>query len=253
MAESLGTIYYDVDANLEPLLGKMRQAESALGGLGKEMGKADQSAGRLDAQMTKTAVAVDKATRSASGAQSAFGGLYKVLAAYIGLQTFETLISLSDEYGQMASRVRQVTKDTAEYEMVQARLLKTANATYRPLSEAQEVFICTADSIRDLGYTTEQALDITDSFSFLLVTNAASADRAKSAIDAYSKSIQTGKVSSDQWQSILAAMPTIVDGISSATGRRAAIFCEKIRSSMSNSTSSGSLKPLRENILMPLS
>lgn len=219
MAESLGTIYYDVDANLEPLLGKMRQAESALGGLGKEMGKADQSAGRLDAKMTKTAVAVDKATRSASGAQSAFGGLYKVLAAYIGLQTFETLISLSDEYGQMASRVRQVTKDTAEYEMVQARLLKTANATYRPLSEAQEVFIRTADSIRDLGYTTEQALDITDSFSFLLVTNAASADRAKSAIDAYSKSIQTGKVSSDQWQSILAAMPTIVDGISSATGR----------------------------------
>lgn len=219
MAESLGTIYYDVDANLEPLLGKMRQAESALGGLGKEMGKADQSAGRLDAQMTKTAVAVDKATRSASGAQSAFGGLYKVLAAYIGLQTFETLISLSDEYGQMASRVRQVTKDTAEYEMVQARLLKTANATYRPLAEAQEVFIRTADSIRDLGYTTEQALDITDSFSFLLVTNAASADRAKSAIDAYSKSIQTGKVSSDQWQSILAAMPTIVDGISSATWR----------------------------------
>ena len=219
MAESLGTIYYDVDANLEPLLGKMRQAESALGGLGKEMGKADQSAGRLDAQMTKTAVAVDKATRSASGAQSAFGGLYKVLAAYIGLQTFETLISLSDEYGQMASRVRQVTKDTAEYEMVQARLLKTANATYRPLAEAQEVFIRTADSIRDLGYTTEQALDITDSFSFLLVTNAASADRAKSAIDAYSKSIQTGKVSSDQWQSILAAMPTVVDGIASATGR----------------------------------
>lgn len=219
MAESLGTIYYDVDANLEPLLGKMRQAESALGGLGKEMGKADQSAGRLDAQMTKTAVAVDKATRSASGAQSAFGGLYKVLAAYIGLQTFETLISLSDEYGQMASRVRQVTKDTAEYDMVQARLLKTANATYRPLAEAQEVFIRTADSIRDLGYTTEQALDITDSFSFLLVTNAASADRAKSAIDAYSKSIQTGKVSSDQWQSILAAMPTVVDGIASATGR----------------------------------
>lgn len=219
MAESLGTIYYDVDANLEPLLGKMRQAESALGGLGKEMGKADQSAGRLDAKMTKTAVAVDKATRSASGAQSAFGGLYKVLAAYVGLQTFETLISLSDEYGQMASRVRQVTKDTAEYEMVQARLLKTANATYRPLSEAQEVFIRTADSIRDLGYTTEQALDITDSFSFLLVTNAASADRASSAISAYSKSIQTGKVSSEQWQSILAAMPTIVDGISSATGR----------------------------------
>lgn len=219
MAESLGTIYYDVDANLEPLLGKMRQAESALGGLGKEMGKTDRSAGRLDTQMTKTAVAVDKANKSASGAQSAFGGLYKVLAAYIGLQTVKTIVSLSDEYGQMASRIRQVTSNTEEYEMVQRRLLATANETYRSLSEAQEVFIRTADSIRDLGYSTEEALDITDSFSFMLTTNAASADRANAAIAAYSKSIQTGKVSSDQWQSMLAAMPTIVDAIASATGR----------------------------------
>ena len=44
------------------------------------------------------------------------------------------------------------------------------------------------------------------------------------------------------------ALPT-----SSATGRSAAIFCEKMRSSMSASTSSGSLKPSAEKILMPLS
>ncbi|MBN0077744.1 hypothetical protein JTL69_35715, partial [Pseudomonas aeruginosa] len=96
-----------------------------------------------------------------------------------------------------ADRIQMVTSSTAEYEQVQARLLETASRTYRPLAEAQELYIRTADSLKSLRYTTEQALDITDSFSFLLVTNAASADRAASAIDAYSKSIQTGKVSSD--------------------------------------------------------
>lgn len=219
MAEQVGEIYYDVDIRTQEFLTGAEKLDGSLSKLDKSMDRTESSAKGLESQMTRTAAGVKAANKEVSQAQSAFGDLYEILAAYVGLQTVQTLIELSDEYGQMASRVRQVTADTAEYEKVQARLLQTANATYRPLAEAQEVFIRTADSIRDLGYTTDQALDITDSFSFLLVTNAASADRASSAIDAYSESIQTGKVASDQWQSILAAMPTVVDGIASATGR----------------------------------
>ncbi|MFV9611928.1 tape measure protein [Pseudomonas aeruginosa] len=89
------------------------------------------------------------------------------------------LVTMVDQYGQMADRIQMVTSSTAEYEQVQARLLETASRTYRPLAEArEELYIRTADSLKSLRYTTEQALDITDSFSFLLVTNAASADRA---------------------------------------------------------------------------
>lgn len=219
MAEQVGEIYFDVDIRTQEFLSGAEKLDGSLNKLDKSMGRTESSAKSVGSQMTRTAAGVKAANGAAAQAQSAFGGLYKILAAYVGLQTVQTLIALSDEYGQMASRVRQVTADTVEYEKVQARLLATANATYRPLAEAQEVFIRTADSIRDLGYTTDQALDITDSFSFLLVTNAASADRANSAISAYSKSIQTGKVASEQWQSILAAMPTVVDGIASATGR----------------------------------
>jgi tape measure domain-containing protein len=219
MAEQVGEIYYDVDIRTQEFLTGAEKLDGSLNKLDRSMGRTESSAKGVGSQMTRTAAGVKAANGAAAQAQSAFGGLYKILAAYVGLQTVQTLIGLSDEYGQMASRVKQVTKDTAEYEKVQARLLQTANATYRPLAEAQEVFIRTADSIRDLGYTTDQALDITDSFSFLLVTNAASADRANSAISAYSKSIQTGRIASEQWQSILAAMPTVVDGIAAATGR----------------------------------
>ncbi|MFV9611929.1 tape measure protein [Pseudomonas aeruginosa] len=41
----------------------------------------------------------------------------------------------------------------------------------------------------------------------------------RSAIDAYSKSIQTGKVSSDAWQSIMAAMPSLVNALAESTGK----------------------------------
>ena len=94
----------------------------------------------------------------------------------------------------------------------------TANNTYRPLAEAAEVYIRTSSAIKDLGYNTDQAMDITDSFSYLLVTNSASSDRATSSINAYSAAIQSGRVTAMGWQSILAAMPSIVADISKATG-----------------------------------
>lgn len=160
--------------------------------------------------------------RAAQSMTKSFSGLGKVLGIVGAGLSVRAIINASDEYGQMASRIRAATASTEEYTKVQDRLLQTANATYRPLQEAQEVYIRTADAIRSLGYNTDDALDITDSFSFLLVTNAASADRASSAIDAYSKAIQTGKVESDGWQSILAAMPTVVDDLAAATGRSGA-------------------------------
>lgn len=177
--------------------------------------KATDDLSVLGVQSAKTEKATDALTNS-------FSGLGKVLAAVGAGVAIRAIIRASDQYGQMAARIRMATSSTEEYTKVQDRLLQTANATYRPLNEAQEVYIRTADAIRTLGYNTDDALDITDSFSFLLVTNAASADKASSAIDAYSKAIQTGKVESDGWQSILAAMPTLVNDLAAATGRSTA-------------------------------
>jgi hypothetical protein len=62
--------------------------------------------------------------------------------AFIGLQAvggFGGMIKMADDYGQMAVRIKMVTASTAEYEMVQRRLMETADQTYRPLAEAQDV------------------------------------------------------------------------------------------------------------------
>ncbi len=172
-----------------------KQADAALANLGKTSSAVEKNVGALTGALTRVAAP---------------------LAAFISTRA---VIDAADQYGQMASRMKMATSSAVEYAVVQERLIETANRTYRPLAEAQELYIRTADSLKNLGYQTSAALDITDSFSYLLVTNAASADRANSAINAYSKAIQTGKVDSEGWQSILAAMPTVVDGLSKATGR----------------------------------
>lgn len=201
MSENVGTIYYDIDVNTAPLEKGSTAAEKQLDRTERAMEKTDKAASGLTTQLTKLSVA---------------------FAAVVSAQALRAMADMVQKYEEYADRVRGATSSTDEFEMVQKRLLATANGTYRSLGEAQELYIRTADSLRSLGYSTSQALDVTDSMSYAFVTNAASADKAGAAIDALSKSVNTGKVAADQWETITSAIPSIIDDIATSSGKTAA-------------------------------
>ncbi len=219
MAENVGSIYYTVEADTSSLVNGANAADRSLDSMRGSMQRTDATAGKLQTRMTRVAGAVRQANQQIGAQTSAYSGLTRVVAAYLSLRTLQSVIELSDQYGQMASRIRNATSSAEEYAMVQERLLQTANGTFRALSEAQEVYLATADTLRDLGYTTSDVLDITDSFSYALVRDAARADQATTAMDAWSKALMKNKVEADGWASIMAATPSIVEGIAEATGR----------------------------------
>ncbi|PPA01849.1 phage tail tape measure protein, partial [Pseudomonas sp. MWU12-2312b] len=207
--------------------GMLVRIEATTAQLRQEMARADSSVAQASGKIDKSLAGIDSAfDRAGESAESAAGFIKNALAGAIGAASIGKIIEAADSYGQMSDRIGMATSSVGEYDLVQQRLLETAKRTYRPLSEAQELYIRTSDSLKSMGYNTGQALDVMDSFSFLLVTNSASADKASAAIDAYSKALQTGKVEADGWQSILAAMPTVVDTIAKSTGKTA----EEIRS-----------------------
>lgn len=218
MSLNAGTIEYTVSVETQQSIDAANKVNQSLDKTEKQMKSTDTASGKLGGGMKKLAADIKRANSESSATTRQFSRMGKVIGAIIGTLATKVIIQMADEFTEMGSRLKQVAIDTEEYEKVQARLLQTANNTYRPLAEAAEVYIRTSKAIKDLGYNTDQVLDITDSFSYLLVTNAASSDRATSAINAYSKAIQTGKVSSDTWQSILAAMPSVVEDIANATG-----------------------------------
>ncbi|HFJ9791400.1 TPA: phage tail tape measure protein [Pseudomonas aeruginosa] len=202
--------------------GMLIQLEATTAQLRRELAGADSVVARTTQSIDRNLAQVDSAfDRTARGAQQAGTLIRGAFAAIAGAGLVGSIIHQVDAYGQIADRLKMATGSTEEYNEVQQHLLRTAQETYRPLAEAQGLYIRTADVMRSLGFDTQQTLDITDSFSFLLVTNAASADKASSALGAYSKALQTGKVEADGWVSIQDAMPTIVDSIASATGKSA--------------------------------
>ncbi|MCE0849389.1 phage tail tape measure protein [Pseudomonas asiatica] len=207
--------------------GMLVRIEATTAQLRSEIARAESSVAQGATAIDRGLARIDESfDRTGESAQSAGALIKNALAVAVGAASVRSIIDVADSYSQMSDRMGLATSSVNEYNLVQDRLLDTAKRTYRPLSEAQELYIRTADSLKSMGYNTSEALDVMDSFSFLLVTNSASTDKAASAIDAYSKALQTGKVEADGWQSILAAMPTIVDTLAKATGKSA----EEIRS-----------------------
>ncbi|WP_433735250.1 phage tail tape measure protein [Pseudomonas monteilii] len=202
--------------------GMLVQIEATTAQLRRELASSDQLVAKTSQAIDRNLATVDSAfDRAGVAAQSAGTLIRGAFAAVAGAGLIGGIIKQVDAYGQMSDRMKAAAGSASEYQLVQEHLIQTAQETYRPLAEAQELYIRTADVMRSLGFNTQQTLDITDSFSFLLVTNAASADKAGSALDAYSKALQTGKVEADGWISIQTAMPTIVDAIAEGTGKSA--------------------------------
>lgn len=219
--ESVGAIYYEVAADTSKLTTAEKAVSDSMQKVEKSTKGADTAVDKLTTKKTKLASAMDSVTESANKQRNAFSGLQGVIAAYLSMRTLQWVANLSDQYQQNASRIKNATQSTEEYAMVQERLLQTANGTYRSLGEAQEVYLAVGETLRGLKFNLSEVLDITDSFSYALVRDAARADQATTAMDAWSKAIQKGKIEADAWASIMAATPSIVEGISEATGKSA--------------------------------
>lgn len=200
-----------IQADMQQAIDQTKVFSRELDDVGRQSGQAGQQLQELANSGAQAEQTLGGATRQ----------LKQMVAGFASLAAIRGAVKIADDYVTMANRIEMATTSAAEYELVQRRLLETANNTYRPLAEAQEVYIRTADALRSMGENTESVLDVTDSFSYLLVTNNASVDKAATALGAYSKAIQTGKLDSLGWISIMTAMPTVVDAIAASSGRAA--------------------------------
>ncbi|EBU5882527.1 tape measure protein, partial [Salmonella enterica] len=196
-----GDIEYVIKADTAQLLRADKQVVNITNSMESGFKKADKSADALNTGLTKLA---------------------STLKLVIAAGTLREMARMVQSYQEMSERVQMATSSQEEFQSVQKRLLNTANDTYRSLSEAQELYITTADSLRSMGYSTQQALDVQDSMSFAFVKNATSADRANNAISAFSKSINKGKVEADSWETIIAAIPSVIGDIATASGKTTA-------------------------------
>ncbi|WP_294844475.1 tape measure protein [uncultured Gilliamella sp.] len=146
-----------------------------------------------------------------------------VATAFAGGFAFTSIVNMADDWGQMAARVRMaissVEGSADNYEQVQGRLLEISNRNAKAIEDSQELYIATASSMRDLGYSTNDTIDFIEAMSNSYTINATSAESVSSSINAITKSMITGRVSSNDWKSIMASTPNVVKALANSTGK----------------------------------
>jgi tape measure domain-containing protein len=178
--------------------------------------QATQQNQKFSQEIKNTSQELDKQEKSIHS----YGTSIKALAGFmVGLVTVNEAIARADGATQMAARIRNATDSAAEFDLVQERLYTSTKSTYRALGEAQEVYLGLAGGMKALGYATNDTLDVSDSLSFSFTANAARADQAQSAIDAFSKSMAKGKIDADAWISIVTAADNIIADMAKTTGK----------------------------------
>lgn len=229
MSESAGEITYTVDMETAALMKSTEKTDENLDKLQKGFDKTDAAAKRMGNTSGKTAneirplaSAIRNANDEASKGSGIFGKFGAVLGAFAGIGAAQQILQMTESYAEMSERVQMATKSQAEFEMVQRRLLASANETYRSLKQTQETYILTSSSLKSMGYDANQALEVTESLALSFVKNATSVARSDNAISAFSKSLSKGKVEADSWESIIVAIPSIADDMSIALGKSSA-------------------------------
>ena len=137
--------------------------------------------------------------------------------AFVGDFSITSIINTADDWGQMAARVKMAVNSVEgsvdNYQNVQKRLLEISNRNAKSITDSQELYIATASSMRDLGYSTNDTIDFIEAMSNSYTINATSAGKVQSSINAINNAMITGKVSSNDWKSIMASTPNVAKAL----------------------------------------
>lgn len=134
-----------------------------------------------------------------SGAMHVLAPLFATIASAVGAQR---LVAYTATWTDLNSRVNIAAGSMAHGAAVMQRLGEMADRTYTSLEQTAETYLLNATALRELGYSTQQALDYTEALNNALVVSGAKGDRAAAVVNAFSKAMSLGKLSGDELRTV---------------------------------------------------
>lgn len=150
-------------------------------------------------------------SRSMSGLKAGVAGI----SAAFG--TAE-LIKLADTWTELKSRVDLASGSMEGGEAVMMRLSDMARRTYSGLEQTAESWLSNSTALREMGYSTSEQLDLTETLNNALVISAAKGERAASVMSAWSKAMALGKLSGDNLNTIIQSGGRLAEALAASMG-----------------------------------
>lgn len=203
------------ESDLNRMTGAGAKAEKSLTGVG--------AGGRSAASGAQAAASgIRSATQQMQSQERAARALTSAIRAYatIAVSAFSVaaMARYADAWSDMQSVVGAAVKNMEAAPMLMRRMVDIANASYSPLQQTVDVYSRNVTVLRELGRTSAEAADFTESLNNMLVITATRGQRAASVQDALSKAMAVGKLQADGLETVLANGGRIAEALAQQLG-----------------------------------
>lgn len=201
--------------------------EARINKLEREMRKASAVVGKnFDGMEKRSKQAAAKIENSFAGMSgrigkdmaASFGQVTRVLGTLGIAVGGKALLDLAGQFTDLKSRVDNAAGSMKRGNVVLDRLQAISRRTYSSLSQTAEGWLANNTALTELGYSTQQQLDLTETLNNALVISATRGDRARSVMDAWSKAMAGGKLSGDQLNTIVQSGGRLAKGLADSMG-----------------------------------
>ena len=127
-------------------------------------------------------------------------------------------VDATDRVGEMEDRLKNATSSQDEFNRAMQRLEQISGRTYTSIKSNSDLFIGSLTPLRELGFTMEDVLDMTEALGLGLVASATKGEQAASVIDQFNKAMQVGVLRGDAFNSVLQNAPELANALAKGLG-----------------------------------
>lgn len=195
---------------------------SALNKLVRAAESMEKAADGLANGSKKAAKDISEVDKSAAKASKSLAAMYtdamRTAKGLVGLFALRQLQQFADGWSDLQSQVGAATGDMNGAADSMQRLTDMANASYSPLAQTVGVYARNVATFRDLGRSASEAADFTEAVNHALVTTATRGQDADVVIGSLSRSLATGKLDAQAFDTIVSRSPRILKAMADQMG-----------------------------------
>lgn len=160
----------------------------------------------------------EKGKRAASGMDHAFGQLKATIGGIAILALGKQVLDVMDQYTQLESRLRLVTKGEQNLASVQQELYQISLRTHQANADTVDLYTRMSRATQQLGMAQSTTLQITETINQALIVSGASAVESSAGLVQFAQGLSSGVLRGEEFNSVMEQTPRLAQAIADGLG-----------------------------------
>ncbi|EHM46007.1 tape measure domain protein [Yokenella regensburgei ATCC 43003] len=217
-SENLGDLHYEVDIETAKMMTGSRKASVVLDQMSKNANSASNSINKTSGSLNKLGKDAGSAATAADKLQTSINKVAGAIAVSIVAEWGKAFIVAADNMTQLTARIERLTGSAATAAVTMQNLMRISSDTGGSLQDTAKLWETLGTALRDTGATNGQILQLTETLQKIGRIGGSSSEEMANALRQFGKSISSGVVRAEEFNSILEQMPELARQMAAGLG-----------------------------------